>query len=370
MRGIAGALCRAAALILLLGGCTFQRAVEGGQFSSLTPKHNGVCMPVAALAGVEDLVIDRDTGTAFFSALERRTWRAYDDSSDPAGARNPAQGGIFAGPYNAPHVAPRLLTAPLVGGIKPHGISLYKATKGPKILGVISHPTRDTTEVLLYEVIDRPAVALKLRRRLIDLPSLNDLHMVGPEQFYATVDMGSESWLGQSLEMVFALPRSKVVYFDGHRYRDAWNGLRTANGIAGTAGNREIYVSETLGMNIRRFARDPISGALRLTDAQAGSGMPRTFFDNIDIDARGRLWVAAHPRILDFAAHAENPSMRSASKVFRFDRPLLPGSLTGTEVYANEGDEVSGASIAAVHNGRMLIGSVFEPYYLNCPEPQ
>jgi len=36
------------------------------------------------------------------------------------------------------------------------------------------------------------------------------------------------------------------------------------------------------------------------------------------------------------------------------------------EVYLNDGTQLSGSSVAAPVNGRMLIGSVFEPFILDC----
>ena len=44
-----------------------------------------------------------------------------------------------------------------------------------------------------------------------------------------------------------------------------------------------------------------------------------------------------------------------------------PGSGYGVEeIYLDTGVEISGSSVAAVRGNRMLIGSVFDPKFLDC----
>ncbi|MDZ7827816.1 MAG: hypothetical protein U5R48_19385 [Gammaproteobacteria bacterium] len=42
-----------------------------------------------------------------------------------------------------------------------------------------------------------------------------------------------------------------------------------------------------------------------------------TGVDNIDVAADGSVWVAGHPHLDDFLAHARDPSARSATEVYR-----------------------------------------------------
>ncbi|MBW1813499.1 MAG: hypothetical protein JRJ39_07440 [Deltaproteobacteria bacterium] len=87
--------------------------------------------------------------------------------------------------------------------------------------------------------------------------------------------------------------------------------------------------------------------------------------DNIEIDSSGGLWIGAHPRLLDFVAHAKDPSRLSPSQILYLS-PKPSGGFTIKEVYLNKGDELSAASVAAVRGRRMLIGSVFDPKILDC----
>ena len=86
--------------------------------------------------------------------------------------------------------------------------------------------------------------------------------------------------------------------------------------------------------------------------------------DNIDVDSEGNLWIGAHPRLLDFAAHAQDPKNLSPSAVVK----VTPaGDATAFEtIYVNTGEEISGGSVAVHDESRLVIGSVFEPKYLNC----
>jgi hypothetical protein len=46
--------------------------------------------------------------------------------------------------------------------------------------------------------------------------------------------------------------------------------------------------------------------------------------------------------------------------------PTAQESRRVTEVYLNEGEQLSAGSVAAVHGGRMLIGSAVDPRLLDC----
>jgi arylesterase/paraoxonase len=87
--------------------------------------------------------------------------------------------------------------------------------------------------------------------------------------------------------------------------------------------------------------------------------------DNITTDESGNLWIAAHPKLLSLMRAFRNASSVAPTQVFE----VLPGAQDPgrvSEVYLNRGEELSAGSVAAVHGGRMLIGSVIEPRLLDC----
>jgi arylesterase/paraoxonase len=83
--------------------------------------------------------------------------------------------------------------------------------------------------------------------------------------------------------------------------------------------------------------------------------------DNIDVDADGNLWIAAHPKLLRVLAHQKNASELSPSQVLR----VSPDGKV-EEIYMNGGEQVSAASVAAVSGKRMLIGEIFDDGFLDC----
>jgi arylesterase/paraoxonase len=287
--------------------------------------------------------------------------------------QKPASAGIYLGLFDKPELTPQNLTVSLGDTFRPHGISLYRAADGAKTLAVVNHPQADASEVMLFDVVEErpnggaPVVSLKLRTTVKDpaMPSANDVHLVAPDRFYATVDKGSETKFGGTLETWFGLPRARLAYWDGAKMTVAATGLRYANGINGSPDGAMIYVAEALGFQIRFYARDAASGALTAKDhLYLGTGL-----DNIDIDDAGNLWIAAHPHLLDFVAHAGDAKKLSPSQVLRVTAPSAEQG-EARQVYLDLGEEISGSSVAAVHKGRMLVGSVFEPKYLNCAAPK
>jgi arylesterase / paraoxonase len=356
------------ALVLIvglgLGAWVFRNIAASGQFTTLKPMPSPGCQQVAGIAGVEDLVIDRESGFVFFSATDRWALMA---------GKPPASAGIYLGLYDRPELTPQNLTASLGDTFRPHGISLYRAADGAKTLAVVNHPQADASEVLVFDVMEdrpnggAPIVSLKLRQTIKDaaMPSANDVHLVSATQFYASIDSGSETKFGEQLERWFGLARSRVAYWDGSKMSVAATGLKYANGVNGSADGSMIYVAEALGFQVRFYARDAATGALTGKDhLYLGTGL-----DNIDVDADGDLWIAAHPHLLDFVAHAGDAKKLSPSQVLRISAPSAAKG-EARQVYLNLGEEISGSSVAAVHNGRMLIGSVFEPKYLNCAAPK
>jgi arylesterase / paraoxonase len=356
---LAAVLIAALAAALLV----FRNIAESGQFSSLKPMPMKDCKQVPGIVGAEDIVIDHESGFAYFSATDRR---ALQDGKPPQSA------GIYLGHPDRPELTPQNLTAALGDTFRPHGISLFRGEEFKKTLAVVNHPAPGVSEVMLFDIVeDRPdggvpIVSLKLRQTIRDplMPSANDVHLVGHNEFYASVDKGSKTSLGLQLEAWFALPRASIAHWDGAKMATVATGLRYANGINGSPDGAMIYAAETLGFVVRFYARDAATGALKQADQlYLGSGL-----DNIDVDAAGTLWIGAHPHLLDFVAHASDPAKLSPSQVMRVSPPGAE-KREARQVYLGTGAEISGSAVAAVHGGRILVGPVFDPKYLNCAAP-
>lgn len=346
-------------LLVVVGGVLVYRILNAaGHFNTVASNFAGKCQAVAGIVGAEDIELDRQTGMLFISSYDRRVC--------PTCSMPPQDGGIYLAPIDRPGVAPRLLTAELALPFRPHGVSFFADAAGRKTLAVVNHPGEDESNVMLFDIAGdstaAPNLTLTLRRTVEDplLRNLNDVTLVSHEAFYATNDHGSETAIGEQLETWLLLPRSAVTYYDGGAATMVASGFNYANGINRNADASEIYVAETTGRKLSTFRRNATTGALaHIHELFIPMGL-----DNIDVDSDGNLWIGAHPRLLDFLGHAQDTKKLSPSAVVK----VMPaGDATGFEtIYVDTGEELSGSSVAVHDKGRLVIGAVFDPKYLNC----
>ncbi|MCP4753277.1 MAG: hypothetical protein GY866_20495, partial [Proteobacteria bacterium] len=154
---------------------------------------------------------------------------------------------------------------------------------------------------------------------------------------------------------------SNVVYYDGSRFLEAASGFGYANGINVAPGGNTLYLATTIQRSLLVFDRDPASGKLGLRETL----FLETGLDNIEIDGQGDLWIGAHPQLLKFVGHAADKAKMAPSQVLRLRR-IQEDAFQVDEIYLNRGDQLSASSVAAVRNGRMLIGAVLDPGFLDC----
>lgn len=362
--------------LVIVGAClagirVFGTLQAGGAFVTIETDHDLSCTQVLGIPGPEDLVIDRASGVVFVSSHDRRAEGSF------AGAENDVRGGLYAYDLARPSEGFVELTALEEGeagpsDFRPHGLSLYTAPDGRKTLMVINHPYGSESTVEIYDVIDSvgvdggegasdefPRLAYRVTVTSPSLISPNDLVAVDEERFYATNDHGSQHPKVRMLEDYLRLNLASVVYFDGEMFTTVLDGLTYANGIEVNAAGDEIFVAETTDNRVSSWSIKPETGHLTSVkewDLEFG-------VDNIDRAKDGSLWIGGHPKILDFAAHAGDPRIMSPGRVVRLD----PGS-DGKPVrlFQTDGDIMSGLSVAAEYEGRIVMGQVFDDGLLIC----
>jgi arylesterase/paraoxonase len=89
------------------------------------------------------------------------------------------------------------------------------------------------------------------------------------------------------------------------------------------------------------------------------------FADNLDVLANGDLLLGLHSKIFPFIEHAGDATKHSPSHIMQFKGDGKGGFAPET-IYYNPGEEISGASVGASVDKRLLIGSVFEPKIVDC----
>lgn len=342
-------LVAALVLLLALSGVVLSTLSDAGAFRTLAPHGFERCSKVTGVMGAEDLVFDASSGLAFVSSNDFRAMEAG----------TPKPGVIFAW-----DVAARGAVKPVPHDLRelhPHGVGLY-VRDGVKRLFVVNHPTRTSSTVELFDVLDGPTLK---HLRTVEAPefiSLNDVAPVGPEQFYVTIDAGTRAGtFGRVVETFARMPWSGLGFFDGAKASVAVQGLRYANGVAVSSDGATVFVSETTGRRLLAFSRDASTGAL----TQRAALMTEAGLDNISIGDDGALFIGAHPKMLEFLGHAKDPAHHSPSQVLR--ARYTNGAFELSDVGIDDGSTLSGSSVAVpLGGGRTLVGSVFEKHVLDC----
>ena len=344
-----------AVLLSLVGIVTLDFLRHGGQFRDLPAATPLACDTLTLGASAEDIQFDRARSVAFLSSFDRRALiegRASD--GDVLQLELPT---TIDAPLGTPTTA--LVAKP--EGFRPHGMSLYRMGDGALRLFVISHLPDGGHAVEIFEqrATDRLFVAVRSVRDPL-LRSPNAIVAVGHEQFYVANDSGAQGPIDRFSELVLRRGLSQIVYFDGKEMTVAARGLASAVGLGMSPDGTRLYASETLGKRLAVFERNAGTAALtRLADIPV-DGAP----DNINIGADGTVWLAVHGRTLDLVRHFGDAAHPAPSWIQRLD-PAAPEPRLET-VFFDPGAKLSAGSVGAVHDGRLLMGSITERKLLSC----
>ncbi len=340
------------ALIVIVGLVLL--SMRFNAFTSVESEFAGTCERIEGIPGSEDITIDQNTGVAYISSVDRR------NGGQP--------GGIFGYDLNSPDARPINLTEFAEETFQPHGISLWSTPGGPGRLMVINHPFRNGRvehEVIVYEAL---GMALRQVKTIVDptpeapqfLQNPNDLVAISPGAFYVTNDHAGQTDNAKMIEDVFALARSSVAFYDGAEFKISTSGHDLANGINASADASQIYVGSTLGDAVYVYDRHADTGALtEVQKIDTGAGV-----DNIERQADGTLLLGVHPNILQLFRYMSNPGVPSPGKVLEV-KWTDNGPVVET-LFATDGIEISGLSVAARYGDRLLIGSFLDTHFLDC----
>ena len=339
-------------MVAAIGAAVFV-LYSAGQFRTITPNFNGHCVAVTDIAGPEDIALHPSGNYAFISSDNRRQ----------TAKGTPVPGAIYLYDLKDPSVAPVNLTPDSDENFHPLGLSFFQGEDGRATLMVVNRqsisPTLDKpNKIEIYVWKDG---ALTHRKTIGGFLSPNDIAAIDHDKFYATNDHGFVGDFSAFLESYVPLPVGKVGYYDGKKIFPVADGLHFANGISLSSDQKTLFVAETVGQNLRIYARNEATNALVLMETRdLGTGP-----DNISLGANGEIWIASHPQLLSFLGHASDPSKHAPSQVLRLIKGGA-GQFVVNEVLLDAGDLISGASVAVSIGNRVLIGAVFEKKFLDC----
>lgn len=338
----------AVAAVLYLVGSTLYVA---GAFKSITPNVAGPVTEVyTGIYGPEDMEVDESVGRLYISSANRwNTMRGL-----------PAADAIWILDLDTT-ASPRRMANTYPGEFHPHGISLLKSSPADLLFVVNHNPSGNYVEEF---IIHGDSL---LHQRSYSDPSMccpNDVVGIAPGVFYVTNDHGNAKGFGRTLEDYARLPQASLLYFDSKGFTTAYGGLRYANGVNINSDGSRVYVATTTGRNLLTFERDASTGTLRHLSTL---GL-KTGVDNIDVDADGNLWIAAHPKLLAFVGHAKDSLKKSPSQVLRLT-PREGDVFQVDEIFMDDGTQLSGSSIAVRYKDQLLLGGVFQPRILRITLP-
>jgi len=340
---------------ILLLYVVFGILVPAGMFKTINPHFEGSIQNVdIPIAGPEDITIDQQTGLAFISVDDRRV-----------NIQNPAsiEGAILIMNLSDSIPALKNITPSELTDFHPHGISLWTEPDGRQFLFVVNHRQKSWGQVI--ERFAWRNDSLIHLESIVDanlMTSPNDVTAVGERSFYVTNDHAySNKGIGRTLEDYLQRAISYVNYYDGENFRKVATGIAYANGINRSSDLNQLYVAACTGRKVLIYDRNPTNGELMLNqEIDANTGV-----DNIELDESGALWIGSHPQLLKFVAHAADSTKFSPSQVLKLSKDKN-GKYQLEEIFLNDGSSYSGSTVAAVFKNKILIGSVFEKFFLVC----
>jgi arylesterase / paraoxonase len=330
----------ALAILVIL---VFKTLYIAGSFKSIVNYNAGKTSHIYTnMPGTEDLAYDKVHNLLFISSANR--WATTLKNENPLD-------GIYVLNMDSLNQVPKKILTTYSGDLHPHGISVLQQ-EGSTYLFVVNHnKTGNYIEKFKFE--NGTLMHLKSYANTL-LFSPNDVTAVSDSTFYATNDHGSKTALGTTLEGYLQLPRSYVVYFNGHKYTKVIKKLKYANGVILSRDKKKLYVATSTGQKILIYSRQE-NGNLNLEhyiNTHTGN-------DNITIDNNNDLWIGAHPKLLKFTGHAKDSTKISPSEVLRIHR-RDDGIYTQKVFYLNDGQEISGSSVAYMFADNIYVGDVFQ----------
>ncbi|XP_004045826.1 serum paraoxonase/lactonase 3 [Gorilla gorilla gorilla] len=252
---------------------------------------------------------------------------------------------------------PRAQALEISGGFdkelfNPHGISIFIDKDNTVYLYVVNHPhMKSTVEIFKFEEQQRSLVYLKTIKHEL-LKSVNDIVVLGPEQFYATRDHYFTNSFLSFFEMILDLRWTYVLFYSPREVKVVAKGFCSANGITVSADQKYVYVADVAAKNIHIMEKHDNWDLTQLKVIQLG-----TLVDNLTVDpATGDILAGCHPNPMKLLNY--NPEDPPGSEVLRIQNVLSEKPRVST-VYANNGSVLQGTSVASVYHGKILIGTVF-----------
>lgn len=298
------------------------------------------------LKGAEDIVLSQEDHFAIISATNRQTYPPT----------QPETGGLYFIDLNDKSFTPIDLTANLSIAFAPHGIDMFKIADSTYHILAINHINKQhSIEQFLLKGKQLKHVNT-LRHESMIQP--NDLVIISPDEFYFTNDHGYTKGLGKIVEEYSGLGLSNVVHVNQQNYTEAATGIAYANGITHDKKRDILYVASPRNFNVNVYQRRADAALQFIEKIPAHTGV-----DNLTLDSEGKLWIGAHPNLLRFQAYALGKYAIAPSEILMINYQDQ-GKFLVESVWVDNGEKMSGATVAVPYNDWLLVGNVMDDHFL------
>ena len=119
-----------------------------------------------------------------------------------------------------------------------------------------------------------------------------------------------------------------------------------------------LFVASPRKFLIKVYQTNPDGSLHFIEDIDCNTGV-----DNIEFDTIGNLWVGAHPNLLEFTAYAKGKTKYAPSELIKINYRGT-NDYTIDSIYLEDGQEMSGATVAAPFGNLILAGNVKDNKFL------
>jgi len=316
-----------------------------GFFKTVENKFEGDILKRVPIVGAEDIMISTEDKFALISSTDRA-------HLIPESER---QNGLYLIDLTDDSYTPIYLSGSFNKPFNPHGISFYKKDSFYQVMA-INH-TDNGHFIEMFELNDKTLTHIKtLRDDAMIQP--NDLVMVDENRFYFTNDHGYTEGIGKFVEDYIGIGFSNVVYFDGQNYSVVSDRIAYANGINVDKKRNLVYVASVRKFLVKVYILEDDGSLSFVEDIPCGTGV-----DNIELDTEGNLWIGSHPNLMVLSTHLKTGEGISPSEIIKINY-RAKGDYTISQIYTEEGEEMSGSTVAAVYEDLIFMGNVVEKDFL------
>lgn len=244
----------------------------------------------------------------------------------------------------------------------PHGIALARID-GADYLYSVTHRGKKgrigfrANEILRFR-IGADTLYCDTVFRSAELKTPNDIFVLPDGSFYVSNIMKKAStW--QFIRSAFGGKTGDIAYCHPNK---GWNTVIRKqgypNGIFVEETTQSLYMVHGACKEVNRYAL----AAPGKVDLASKKSAPQKIVmgDNLTRDAEGYFWTTSHPCVFKFMKHGKNKEKPSPSLAYRID----PNTLEAELVYQNNGEEISAASTALWHDGKLYLSQVFDGFVL------